>query len=282
MRLTSLRVYPVKSLRGHDVPEARVEPWGLAGDRRWAVLTPDGDEVTARDYPDLLRVGAHVVDGGVRLSLHGHDGVVEHDEIVVAEPVDGRQHVSDWIGPTVEADPAAGRWLSAVLGFDVVLVHQRDARVDRPVKEKHGGRPGDYVSLADDGPILLTTEASLRRLDALVTQTALDRGEDRIGPLSMVRFRPNVVIDGREPFEEDGWTALRIGDVELRVSECCDRCVLPTVDPDTLERSHEPTRTLAKHHSWDGKVWFGIRLIPVLDGATTATLHLGDDVTVLP
>ena len=93
----------------------------------------------------------------------------------------------------------------------------------------------------------------------------------------MVRFRTNVVIDGVEPFAEEQWRSLRIGDVEIRFAEVCDRCVLPTYDPETLDKSHEPTRTLAKHHSWDGKVWFGVRLIPV----TTGTIQLGDTVTVL-
>jgi uncharacterized protein len=269
MRVTSLRVYPVKSLRGHDVADAWVEPWGLAGDRRWAVLTPDGKEVTARDHPQLLAIGAHAVDDGLRLTSAGHP------DVNVTTPTEGRNHMSSWFGPTVEADPRAGRWLSAVIGFDVVLVHQGDP-TDRPAEVKHGGLPGDHVSLADDAPILLTTDASLHRLDELVTETALERGEDRVGPLSMVRFRPNVVVDGAEPFAEDRWRGLRIGAVDFRFAEACDRCVLPTYDPETLERSHEPTRTLARHHAWSGKVWFGIRLIPV----TTGLLRLGDPVSV--
>lgn len=270
MRVTSLRVYPVKSLRGHDVADAAVEPWGLSGDRRWAVLTPEGEEVTARHHPQLLRASAHVLDDGLRLTAPGCA------DLVVSTPGRGRAHSSDWIGPTIEADAAAGRWLSAIVGFDVVLVHQCDPRVDRPADAKHGGQPGDHISLADDAPILLTTDASLHRLDELVTQTAIERGEDRVGPLSMVRFRPNVVVDGTEPFAEDRWRRLRIGDLEFRFAEVCDRCALPTYDPDTLERSHEPTRTLARHHAWDGKVWFGIRLIPT----STGVLRLGDSVTV--
>jgi uncharacterized protein YcbX len=100
----------------------------------------------------------------------------------------------------------------------------------------------------------------------------------------MERFRPNVVIDGAEdPFAEDGWRTLwtEPGDtvhhpVALRASELVDRCIITTVDPQTLVRGQEPLRTLAKHRRWDGNVWFGIRLVPT----TTGTLQVGDAVHV--
>ena len=37
MVLASIRIFPVKSLRGVSVEQALVEPWGLRGDRRWLV-----------------------------------------------------------------------------------------------------------------------------------------------------------------------------------------------------------------------------------------------------
>jgi uncharacterized protein YcbX len=93
----------------------------------------------------------------------------------------------------------------------------------------------------------------------------------------MVRFRPNIVVDGvDEPFAEDEWKLIRIGDVELRFGEHCDRCVLTTIDPATLAGSSEPTRTLARYRQWDHQVFFGIRLVPV----TTGTVSVGDALTV--
>jgi uncharacterized protein len=78
----------------------------------------------------------------------------------------------------------------------------------------------------------------------------------------MTRFRPNLVVEGAAPFAEDTWERLRIGEVTFRQTEPCDRCVLTTIDPDTLDKGHEPTRTLARHRRRHGKVWFGIRLAP--------------------
>lgn len=62
MRVTQLRIYPVKSLGGTDVDSAQVEPWGLAGDRRWALVDPAGEKVTAREEHALLRLWAEQVD----------------------------------------------------------------------------------------------------------------------------------------------------------------------------------------------------------------------------
>ena len=96
--------------------------------------------------------------------------------------------------------------------------------------------------------------------------------------MEMLRFRPNVIIDEvPEPFEEDGWRTIRIGDVPFRFAETCDRCVMTTLDPITLEGGKEPLRTMARYRKWDHKTWFGIRLIPL----TVGTVHVSDDVEVL-
>jgi len=68
---------------------------------------------------------------------------------------------------------------------------------------------------------------------------------------------------------------VRIGEVPFRAVKLCDRCVLTTIDPDTLAKGKEPIRTLSRHRRWDGKVWFAVNLIP--DG--TGTIRVGDPVT---
>lgn len=84
--------------------------------------------------------------------------------------------------------------------------------------------------------------------------------------LSMQRFRPNIVVDGEVPFAEDGWAQVRLGDMLFRVQELCDRCVMTTIDPDTLVKGPEPLLTMERHRGWDRKTFFGIRLVPQRDG----------------
>jgi uncharacterized protein YcbX len=86
----------------------------------------------------------------------------------------------------------------------------------------------------------------------------------------MRRFRPNLVVDGDlEPFVEDGWATLAVGDVELRFADHCGRCVLTTIDPDTQAKGKEPLASLARHRRRDGEVWFGIQMVPVRGGVVT-------------
>ena len=79
---------------------------------------------------------------------------------------------------------------------------------------------------------------------------------------------------GAEPFAEDGWGTLRIGEVRFRTAEVCDRCVMTTIDPETIVAGKEPIRTLARHRAWDGKTWFGTRLVPLDEGR----IAIGDEV----
>ncbi|TFB81416.1 MOSC domain-containing protein [Terrimesophilobacter mesophilus] len=272
MRVTRLRTYPVKSFAGNDVETAVVEPWGLAGDRRWALVDVTGRNVTARMVHELLGLRAEPVDDStIRLSDRGGGS------LMVSVPV-GRATVAvgfSGLDQATPADDTASAWISERIGMVLRLVWQPDPTL-RPIAEKHGGRPGESLSLADDGPLLLVTAASMHQLNdwvaaeqALPDLPDLDPGDlsgdanPEVRPLDIVRFRPNVIVEGGEPFAEDGWETVRIGDVEFRKTVLCDRCVMTTIEPTTLEGGKEPIRTLARHRRWDGKTWFGIRLAPV-------------------
>jgi uncharacterized protein YcbX len=106
------------------------------------------------------------------------------------------------------------------------------------------------VSFADGFGFLLISEASLEELNRRLEQ-----------PLPMNRFRPNLVVRGCEPFAEDGWGDLRLGDLELRVVKPCARCVTTTTDQDTAARGVEPLRTLATFRKRDGGVMFGQNVV---------------------
>lgn len=277
MQITRIRVHPVKSFAGADHASARVLPWGLEGDRRWGVVDLDGEPVTAREANGLIALTAERTADGLRLGSRD-DGA---DALVVAEPASAAPipvgHSRQ--GTALPAGPRADAWLTARLGRPARLVWQPDPSA-RSVRSDLGGRDGDRLSLADAGPVLLTSEASLARLDDLVRSDALERGETDAPPLVMERFRPNLVIDGdpRDPFAEEGWSAVQVGGVRFRVMGPCDRCVMTTIDPTTIERGPEPIRTLARHRRRDGKTWFGVRLVPDLEASDTDLIAVGDPV----
>ncbi|PSK98643.1 hypothetical protein CLV30_11925 [Haloactinopolyspora alba] len=273
MRVAELNIHPIKSTRALPVTDARVEPWGLADDRRWMVVDGDGSVVTAREHRDLLGVTATPLGPG-RVRLDGpHAAGIDVDATTSSDVRPVQVHSSKL--DATYAGPAADTWLSELLDVDVRLVWLDDP-TRRPVDPAYG-TADDRVSLADAYPLLLATTASLRQLNDWIAETALERGEDAPEPLPMRRFRPNVVVEGAAPFAEDGWGRVRIGSVEYRVVKACDRCVMTTIDPVTLATGKEPLRTLARHRRWDGKVWFATNLIP--DGP--GRIAVGDDVTVL-
>ena len=128
------------------------------------------------------------------------------------------------------------------------------------------------VSFADAYPYLLISEASLVDLNQRLEK-----------PVSMRRFRPNFVVRGNtEPFAEDSWTRIKVGETTFEVSKPCARCSIPSVDPDTGKRLLEPGKTLATFRRWDGSVWFGQNLVQAKGVAEGyGTVSVGDRVTVL-
>ncbi len=148
----------------------------------------------------------------------------------------------------------------------MALVHV-DARMERPVDPRYAG-PGERVGFADGFPLLLVSRASLEELNRRLPR-----------PVTMEHFRPNLVLEGCEPFAEDSWKRLRVGGVELELVKPCARCVFTTVDPLTgvKARDGEPLRTLTRFRRRDGKVLFAQNALVRRSG----TLQVGDPVELL-
>jgi uncharacterized protein YcbX len=270
LRLAGLNRYPIKSCRGHALDHALVESWGLGGDRRWLVVDDDGTLITAREQPRLLLVAPTVQpDGSLLLSSPDAPDLLV-DVPAATEPVRVRVWRSKLVAALAGGEAAA--WFSKITGRPARLVYLDDPTRRHPNPEFSA--PTDYVSFADGYPVLLATSASLAQLNDWIAQ---GRRADE-GPLPMTRFRPNVVVDGSSPWEEDGWRRLRIGDAVFRVVKGCDRCVMTMTDPDTAQRSKEPIATLAKYRLWDGATWFGMNLIPDTPGIV---IRVGDEVEIL-
>jgi uncharacterized protein YcbX len=270
LTVSALARYPVKSCRGEALDEAIVEPWGLAGDRRWMVVDADGEVITAREVHQLLLVRPQLVPDGL--------GLAGPDLPLLPVPVpDGRERmlVDIW-GSQVDAacaDPAADAWFTKLVGSTARLVYLDDP-LARPTNPQRT-RPDDRVSFADGYPLLLTTQASLDRLNEHIAEGP--RADE--GPLPMTRFRPSVVVEGAPAWAEDDWRELRIGGVPFRAVKGCDRCVLTTLDPDTAAKGMEPITTLARHRRFDGKTWFGINLVP--DTHERRRIRVGDEIEII-
>jgi uncharacterized protein YcbX len=271
LQVTDIWRYPVKSCRGERLDAAVVEPWGLSGDRRWMIVDGAGDVVTAREYPPLVLVTPRIDGDSIRLTSPGLPELtvpVPSSEVLSPVSVHGNGLAAAPVGDE------ASEWLGKIIGEPVRLVYLDDPTRRRPNPDY--SQPGDRVSFADGYPLMMTTSESLAALNDLI----LEGRYSAEGPLPMRRFRPSVVITGAPAWAEDGWRRLRIGEVTFRVAKGCDRCVFTTIDPDTAVKGREPLITLGRHRRWDGKVWFGIQLIPDTP-RPGGSISVGAPVTIL-
>ena len=155
-----------------------------------------------------------------------------------------------WHAGYGDLDPAPGE-LPAVLGAD--LGRRVELRAD--------------AALMPDLPdsLLVITRASHEAVRAAVG-----------GDLDVRRFRTNLLVDlDAEPYAEEGWSGrtLRVGDVELELLHPCERCVIPTRDPDTQVKNPEVLRWLHREHQG----LFGINA----RARTAGRIALGDPVSLL-
>lgn len=252
-------------MRGIDLKKCSVEAIGLAGDRRWMVVDAQGKFITQRTCPSLAKVTVAETGDGIQFSH------VDGETLDVAMPgPDGRVlDVTVW-GDDVEAvdtGEVVSTALSQMLGEPVQLVFMADKKT-RLIEEDFGDGP-QHVSFADGFPLLLTNSASLDDLNQRVDE-----------PVEMKRFRPNVVVNGGQAWEEDCWRRIAIGSVEFLVASPCRRCVVTTLDPLSGDKLHpsEPLATLGKfHRDSRGGIIFGQNLIPLNFGE----ISQDDSVTVL-
>ncbi|GEM75812.1 hybrid-cluster NAD(P)-dependent oxidoreductase [Vibrio sagamiensis] len=259
--LSQINVFPVKSIGGVALSSAWVEKQGLSFDRRFMVAKSDGGMVTARKFPQMVTIkSALVADGIVFSSIDESPLKIRYQDFKMQEsPAIVWKDNFIAYTTTDEADD----WFSKVLGQRVELLFTGEQ--SNRIREK----VGHNVSFADGYPVLVISEASLEELNRRSSEKH-----------SMDQFRTNLVIAGTQPFEEDSWKRIRIGEVEFNSVKACERCILTTVNTErgTLRESKEPLKTLQQFRANErGGVFFGQNLVPVNEGM----IRQGDVVEVL-
>ncbi len=260
--LSQLNIYPVKSCGRISVTRWSLESRGLQHDRRWMLVDDEGVFVTQREYPRLALVEVQIKASCLQIGAPGMDQLRvpfeqhSHNYFPVVIWDDGVE--------ALDAGTEPSEWFSEFLGASIRLAVMSDRSV-RTVDKKFAVND-DVMSFADAFPLLLISEGSLHDLNSRLTS-----------PITMNRFRPNLVVSGCEPYAEDRWKEIKIGTISLRVVKPCARCAITTVDPETGEKGIEPLRTLATYRALGNKVLFGQNVIHTCQGE----LRVGDVVNVL-
>jgi len=240
--------------------QLKVSSTGFDYDRHWMVVDDQGQFLTQRQQSRMVLIKAGIDADRLRLRAPGMPDLE-------VDKADGASLLVTVWRDTVRATtvPMASGWLTEFLGQSCQLV-------SLPLSTIRGVDPvfatvKDQVGFADGFPFLLISQASLDDLNSRL-QT----------PLTMERFRPNLVVSGCEPYQEDSWRRIRIGDISFRVVKPCSRCTIPTINPETGRREDiEPLATLASYRKRDNHVFFGQNLIHDQQGK----LSIGMEVEII-
>ncbi|MCH7398787.1 MOSC domain-containing protein [Belliella sp. DSM 107340] len=264
MHLKDIYIYPIKSLGGIRLTEAILEEKGLQYDRRWMLIDKDGKFLSQRTIPKLALLQVSISENKLQVTHK------KEPNISISFPLDAKtnklKNVSIW-EDVVEGqvvDKHVSDWFSEQLSMSCELVIMPES-TKRKLKEKYAVN-GESVSFADGMPYLLIGQSSLDDLN--------EKLED---PVPMDRFRPNLVFEGGEAFEEDKWDQIQVGTALFKITKPCARCVMVTVDQENANKSKEPLKTLASYRTVDGKVMFGQNML-LLKGEKIA---VGDEVKVV-
>ncbi|XP_037048136.1 mitochondrial amidoxime-reducing component 1-like [Bradysia coprophila] len=253
-KVKELFFYPLKSGRGKNVLECKFTEFGIAimgsgqftlRDRMFLVYNEEnGKFVTAKNYSKLVLVNLYAEDQlNVRLQANGMQSIV-------FEPQNYKSPIADcsmWFDDPmkcIDCGDGPAEWISMFLtgkksGLRLGFTTYQKRNLHQGPWEKF---TKVYTTLSNDDTGLFADITSYM----LMTQSSLNELNKKLDrPVTSLQFRPNIVVSGTEPFVEDKWEWIKIGeDVIIRNVKPCPRCAVIRVDPETANVDDEPLKCL--------------------------------------
>lgn len=259
LRLESVHLYPIKSCAGVAPAEVLIIETGVELDRAWMVVDEHNEFVTQRDLPRMALI--RLVLGHNDMALRAPGMLALH---VSLDAVEQKTRVRVWDDEVAAFDMGdlAAQWFSDFLAMRLRLV-RFDPNQRRLANRRWTGAIEAENAFSDAFPLLVTSTASLAELNRrLATQGH--------SPVTMERFRPNLVLSGLDAHGEDHLDEVILegvdGPVRLRLVKPCGRCTIPDVDPLTAAQGHAVTDALASYRAdarLDGALTFGMNAVVV-------------------
>jgi uncharacterized protein YcbX len=249
LQISRLFIYPVKSLGGISVTSALLTDRGFQYDRRWMLVNEQNLFMTQREYPQMARLQTNITEEGI--SIFHMDNIHERITVPFWPSSETRLTVKVWNDycEAIFVDRQIDEWLSRKLDVSCRLVYMPDDS-RRKVDPRYAVDDSNITNLSDGYPLMVLSQSSLDDLNSRLE-----------APVSMNRFRPNIVLAGANHYEEDEMAEFMIRGVRFYGVKLCARCTIPTINPDTLAKSKEPLKTLASYRQKGNNIWFGQNVI---------------------
>ncbi|SDH20162.1 MULTISPECIES: MOSC domain-containing protein [unclassified Duganella] len=259
--LSAITLYPIKSCAGLSLQEATVTSLGLMTeqiyDREWMVVDENGMCLTQREHPRMALIKPALK--GTTLEVQAPGMLRLEIPLGLPDPATAPTLTTRLWEDTVlayDCDALTAEWFTRAVGTPCRLARFH-ANAERPVSTKWTNGVQATTMFSDGYPILVAGEASLEDLN----QKLIAAGRQA---LPMNRFRPNLVIDGIEAFEEDYAESYQIGEVLLKPVKPCPRCPMPSVDQATGEFGPDPMDIMQSYRAkpeLEGALCFGMNAI---------------------
>jgi len=251
-------IYPIKSLAGISCQQALAEEMGFENDRRWMLIDAENQMITQREHRIMSQFYPQISGGKISITFQD-----QKHEFSIDEHLDNSIEVNVWDDKSevIEVNASTSKWFSEHLGFECKLV-----KIIKNGDRKHESsrlKETFNVSLADGYPYLMIGSQSLDFLNEKLT--------DKI---TVLRFRPNIVISTETPHEEDDFTTFKIGEVDFKNIKTCERCIMVNNDPENGKLKKEPLKTLSKYRVVNNSVLFGTNVVSLNSGIIT----VGDEI----
>ena len=268
MILSEINIYPIKSLKGISLTQAKIERRGLEFDRRWMLIDENNKFLTQREFPKMATLRVEILENGLQVSSGD-------EKLRVPFEIENKkaEKVTIWRSKCLAEiyDNAINDWFSERLQTNCRLALMPE-ETHRKVNYLYAVQKDDHVSFADGYPFLLIGMSSLEDLNSRLEKS-----------LPMNRFRPNFVVKDSEAFAEDSWKKIKIGESIFHIVKPSERCVITTIEQTKGEKQGvEPLKTLATFRipkrSLKKKILFGQNLIAEKEGEI---IKIGDKVEIL-
>lgn len=262
--VSALYIYPVKSLGGFGVTEAIVTERGFQYDRRWMLVDKEGRFITQREVHSMALLQTAIIPKGLYV-YHKHNPGKNITIHFLSSPVSIKkvQVWDDVCNAWCYGDNEMNRWFTDVLGKECELVYMPD-ETNRLVDTAYA-KNNEITSFSDGYPFLIIGQSSLNELNSKLST-----------PFLMDRFRPNIVFTNGSPYIEDNWKHFCINDIDFFGVKTCSRCVITTIDQQTMTAGKEPLKTLATYRAVNNKIKFGMNLLHRGKGK----LKVGDQIII--